>query len=261
MSFNNIRNLLGLPQEDQDIYDVPRFEGSNPQRVPTPTPEMNLQNTAGQPAGLNEAAKNAISAFKMTSPMAYALDTAGNPQARGNVLEQVDPSHATGMADSTLLKFLKVNPEEFVNATKSAVQKRPLIKDFITQYEPKDLQGSKLFLTSDKASGLAVKPDLDISSVFSLEKGRGNQLVEKSLAEGGKKLDAFEGYLTNELYPRHGFLEYNRSPNWTPGNPDVVFMGQPDYLKNLIRKGLVPGNMKTPEEAARYLALKKKLGM
>ena len=81
----------------------------------------------------------------------------------------------------------------------------------------------KTFLHPDKKSGFAVKPDGDIVSLFSTQKGRGDKLAQHAKKSGGSKLDAFDGYLP-KLYAKHGFKEHKREKNWTPGKPDVVYM-------------------------------------
>lgn len=53
--------------------------------------------------------------------------------------------------------------------------------------------------------------------------GYGSRLVSDALHNGAEVLDCFDGFLP-EFYARHGFHETSREPNWTPGEPDVVFM-------------------------------------
>lgn len=123
--------------------------------------------------------------------------------------------------------FINVKPGEFISAVDEAAKVNPKIKDFVTQYKPEELKDMQLVLTPDKQSGFLIKPDGEISSVFSAKKGMGDTLMNEAINRGGNKLDAFEGYLTNDLYPRHGFEEVNRIPNWSPGSPDVVYMKRP----------------------------------
>lgn len=63
----------------------------------------------------------------------------------------------------------------------------------------------------------------ELIGVFSDVKGRGDEIVEDAIFHGANTLDCFDGYLPG-FYERHGFTEVNRVPNWTPGEPDVVFM-------------------------------------
>jgi hypothetical protein len=106
-------------------------------------------------------------------------------------------------------------------------------------YPVEDYQGMKLFIAESGKSGFAIKPDGDIVSVFSMEKGSGRSVMEAAIAAGGKKLDAFDTILP-EFYGEHGFVEAARIPwndefspeGWNKdtfkkfnnGEPDVVMM-------------------------------------
>jgi hypothetical protein len=106
-------------------------------------------------------------------------------------------------------------------------------------YPTTDYQKMKLFLSESGKSGFAVKPDGDIVSVFSMEKGSGRSVMEAAIAAGGKKLDAFDTILP-EFYGDHGFVEAARIPwndeyspegwdkqtfqKYNNGEPDVVMM-------------------------------------
>jgi hypothetical protein len=105
-------------------------------------------------------------------------------------------------------------------------------------YPAEDYQGMKLFLADDGQSGVAVKPDGDIVSVFSTG-GAGRAVMELAVAAGGRKLDAFDTILP-EFYAPHGFKAVARTKwnddfapdEWSKetfsefndGQPDVVFM-------------------------------------
>lgn len=90
---------------------------------------------------------------------------------------------------------------------------------------------TRYYLSTDNQSGFATRPvadgvrwDRELVYVFSLERGRGDAIVRAAIDHGGATyLDCFEGHLT-DLYRRHGWAEYSREPNWTPGGPDVVYM-------------------------------------
>jgi hypothetical protein len=89
------------------------------------------------------------------------------------------------------------------------------------------------FLTGgyEFTGGFIVKASGELVGVFSSQPGRGDELVDAALKAGATHLDCFDGYLT-EFYARHGFIEYDRSANWTPGEPDVVLMGLPSWIEN-----------------------------
>lgn len=90
----------------------------------------------------------------------------------------------------------------------------------------------RLFLAPDGKAGFALKGD-DIVSVFSQGGGRLRSIMDTALANGGQRLDAFDGFLP-KAYARLGFRETSRVPwdesqrpeGWTDdmGKPDVVFM-------------------------------------
>lgn len=98
------------------------------------------------------------------------------------------------------------------------------ISDATSEFSHVD--GTRYFLTDDLGSGFAIRPDGELVFVFSTVRGRGANIVSTAVKRGADRLDCFEGYLT-ELYARHGFVEYDRDDNWTPGGPDVVWMAIP----------------------------------
>lgn len=105
-------------------------------------------------------------------------------------------------------------------------------------YPAEDYRGMRLFLSRDGKSGVAIKPDGDIVSVFSAG-GAGRAVMELAVSAGGRKLDAFDTILP-EFYAPHGFRAVARTrwndefapSDWDKdtfrqfnnGEPDVVFM-------------------------------------
>jgi hypothetical protein len=105
-------------------------------------------------------------------------------------------------------------------------------------YPANDYAQMQLFVTKDGLSGVAVKPDGDIVSVFSTG-GAGRAIMELAVAAGGTKLDAFDTILP-DFYSAHGFVAVSRlkwddsqAPDgwdktvfgkFNNGEPDVVFM-------------------------------------
>ena len=104
----------------------------------------------------------------------------------------------------------------------------------------------RCFLSEDGLSGMAIKPDGDIVSVFVNPNAnfgttlrRGHALVELAKQNGGTKLDAFDTYLPN-FYKKHNFVETGRDSwneqykpegwnkefysKYNNGEPDVVYM-------------------------------------
>lgn len=118
---------------------------------------------------------------------------------------------------------------EFHNALHAASAVNPKIKENVEFHPPEKLQHMKTFLSADKHSGYAIKPDGELTAVFSGKKGRGDAILRHATSQGAKHLNAFEGHLTN-LYGKHGFKEHRREKNWTPGGPDIVHMKRSENM-------------------------------
>ena len=129
------------------------------------------------------------------------------------------------------------NAQQFEKAITDNKAKHPF-GAAVYVYPAQDYQGMKLFMADDGKSGVAVKPDGDIVSVFSTG-GAGRAVMELAVSAGGRKLDAFDTVLP-EFYAPHGFKAVARTKwnddfapdEWSKetfsefngGQPDVVFM-------------------------------------
>lgn len=129
------------------------------------------------------------------------------------------------------------NAQQFEKAIADNKAKHPF-GAAVYVYPAQDYRGMKLFLADDGQSGVAVKPDGDIVSVFSTG-GAGRAVMELAVSAGGRKLDAFDTVLP-EFYAPHGFKAVARTKwnddfapdEWSKetfsefngGQPDVVFM-------------------------------------
>lgn len=71
--------------------------------------------------------------------------------------------------------------------------------------------------------GFIVKQDGELIALFSMVRRSGDELVRQAIERGANRLDCFDGYLVG-FYERNGFMVTERVANWTPGEPDVVFM-------------------------------------
>lgn len=120
-------------------------------------------------------------------------------------------------------------------------------------YPPEEYSKMKLFIAKDGLSGVAVKPDGDIVSVFSHSDSKaGRAAMELAISAGGKKLDCFDTILP-AYYSAHGFRAVSRlkwddsqaPEGWDKntyakhnnGQPDVVFMVyDPSYFGQYSKK-------------------------
>ncbi|WJN63094.1 acetyltransferase [Streptomyces phage phiScoe3] len=119
--------------------------------------------------------------------------------------------------------YFKVGHRLYTQALRSARAQSELIAGATSS--PEEMPASyRYYLADDLLSGYGVAGDGTLVGVFSLVKGRGEDLVWSSiLHHGADRLDCFDGFLP-DYYKRFGFAEYERVPNWTAGEPDVVFM-------------------------------------
>lgn len=108
---------------------------------------------------------------------------------------------------------------------------------YVTAYEPEDYDGFKtLFLDESGLSGVGVKQDGDIVSVFKSEKSpykkATSNLLLNALDVGGNKLDNFDGALSS-FYADHGFIPVARvafDRNYAPENWNYELFGEPDVI-------------------------------
>ncbi|MFE3589427.1 hypothetical protein ACFXOY_18140 [Streptomyces niveus] len=122
-----------------------------------------------------------------------------------------------------ILQVYNVHHAIYVGALRQARRLSELIAGATSRPEEMPADHS-YYLTDDFQSGFGVAKDGTLVGLFSLIKGRGEELVWDAVAhKGAKRLDCFDGFLTG-YYRRFGFAETERIPNWTSGEPDVVFM-------------------------------------
>lgn len=121
------------------------------------------------------------------------------------------------------MKILTVHPESFLGCLEAAREGSWRIAAATTPADELRVHGALTRLSDDGLSGYAVQPDGELVGVFSLVRGRGDELVTDAIANGATHLDCFDGYLV-DFYRRHGFGVHRREANWNPGGPDVVYM-------------------------------------
>lgn len=131
--------------------------------------------------------------------------------------------------------------EQFLESLNSST-----IKPFLSKYTAEELKNHNVqtYQLNGYHIGYALKPDedgVDIISVHNNEpniKGVGDALIESAKANGGTKLDHYDGFLS-DLYSKHGFEEYDRykwddqyaDPNW-----DYEKYGRPDVILRKLKK-------------------------
>lgn len=115
----------------------------------------------------------------------------------------------------------RVHRDDFVIHYNNALAELGALADYLTPTHELDTQGV-FYLGAGGTMGFAIVGG-DIRYLFSTYKGKGNHLVKQAKLKGGYKLDCFDGYLVS-LYSKHGFTEYKREPNWTAGEPDLVYL-------------------------------------
>lgn len=127
----------------------------------------------------------------------------------------------SAVSEAGVIVWSVVPVDTFRKAFEQAREESSAIADATSPFE--HVACTMYVLSHDGRSGYALRPDMELVYVFSLERGRGDRLVNHAVTYGAARLDCFDGYLPS-LYARHGFREVSREPNWTPGGPDVVYM-------------------------------------
>ncbi len=93
----------------------------------------------------------------------------------------------------------------------------------VTRYSLDQTRGIRFYLSQDGLSGFGITKDQELVNLFSPEHGRGHDAVQQAIAQGAEHLNCFDTWLVS-FYKKHGFVEYRREANWTPGEPGIVYM-------------------------------------
>lgn len=122
-------------------------------------------------------------------------------------------------------RFRLVGADHFRADLAAARDDRPAVADATSA--PDELpDGAAYYVTADGRAGFGVADGGELIGVYSVDRGNGDAILRAAIAAGARRLDCFDGYLP-AFYARHGFRETDRTPNWTPGGPDVVYMVRP----------------------------------
>jgi hypothetical protein len=124
--------------------------------------------------------------------------------------------------------FSNVKMPYFRGAFERAREDSDLIREATSEFSPE--RGTRYYSWSNgfEHAGFAIRSDGELVFVFSTVKGKGDEIVTAAIEHGATYLDCFDGHLT-ALYGRHGFYPVATVPNWTPGQPDVVYMALEGY--------------------------------
>jgi len=123
------------------------------------------------------------------------------------------------------MQYYKITFDSFIHGLTNAQEARERIKGATTPaHEIKD-EGQACYISKDILSGFMVSETGELTSLYSLKAGRGDDMVYQAMKRGACHLDCFDGYLV-EFYKRNGFVVTGRHPNWIAGGPDVVYMGR-----------------------------------
>jgi hypothetical protein len=144
----------------------------------------------------------------------------------------------------------KADYEEFVKMRDKTPEH---LQQYLSHYTAEELMasGTRLFLSGDKQTGVGVATDGDLQNLFSLNH-HGSWGVREAIRQGATKLDCFEGKLPG-FYSKFGFTEYKREKNWTPGGPDVVYMGLKTKRKTMKEDDKEKEKMKHYQDLDKYL--------
>lgn len=128
------------------------------------------------------------------------------------------------------MQVRKVSAQEFFHAFGNAYRDSPDIAAACSS--PYDLRealltkGGQAFLTKGGMAGFIVMQDGELTGLYSVIKGQGDDLVQIAVQNGARKLDCFEWPKLVALYERHGFLKRKREKNWNGVGPNVVYMSR-----------------------------------
>ena len=129
------------------------------------------------------------------------------------------------------MTYTESNKTEFVKARNNLSNDKAVFVTPYTESEYEDMKAT-CYLSENKKSGYAIKPDGDLISVFSLEAGNGMFIVASAIKNGATKLDCIGKELVR-FYNKFGFREYDRwtwNDEYAPAGWDYEQNGRPDIV-------------------------------
>jgi len=139
----------------------------------------------------------------------------------------ITPASEVHASASPSARFNQVGARQFRDCVENVVQASPFHREHLSI--KKNYSNFDCWLSEDRTAGFAVSPNLELVNVFSMLRGCGSQLMAFAVTRyPDLHLNCYAGEKLESLYRNFGFEEYRRTPNWTPGQPDVVFMRRGD---------------------------------
>lgn len=263
------------PGEQDDAQQLFTFKGNSTKGVSDSKSGVSQKEQGvGNGTGNESASGNSVSegsggVAEKSQPGLGKLDGSGNPDGNGVGVELADGSKPQLLNDGKTLehdertqalkdKGIPVSDLYELDSSKSSKAFQAAISKLkennpyhasVYVYPEDEYSKMRLFLNSDGTAGVALKGD-EIVSVFvqpgSKDKGSGQSLISQAVAQGGKRLDAYDTVLP-KIYAKEGFVAVARTPwndtyapdgwdkktysKFNGGEPDVVFMKyEPDSL-------------------------------
>lgn len=125
--------------------------------------------------------------------------------------------------EAPALCFNRIGAAQFRRVVGEVVAISPFYRNNLSIKET--YEGYDCWLSRDGKAGFAVSPDQELTNVFSLAKGYGQFLMAFATREYDLlHLNCLAGNHLEKFYGAHGFEVARREPNWTAGEPEVVFM-------------------------------------
>lgn len=225
-----IQNLMRAAQENESSYVESQevFATVREQLVDTGryTPE--------QASALSQV----VPAYMTVYAQENGISVAEAYQRTGLVIEGPQTGRAEALRREGAEVFEQSTPEQaakFAARLAEAKAARP-VGAAVGQYDVESYEGMDTYLLDDGRAGFAVTPDGTLVSVFkhpdsTIGKAM-DMIVPMAIRAGATKLDAFEGFLT-EQYARFGFEEVDRlkwDDQYAPEGWDKETMGTPDVV-------------------------------
>jgi len=188
--------------------------------------ELGILKEEAPPGGLEEVTFNSLS----------AIDFFLKDGERSSLEEQGEVAFRISQASTPDGQVI----EDFFESLYSGQR-----SEFLSYYSKEELASMTLFLVDGHNAGFAIKTDGDIVSVHNNSSLRGlsSLFMNKAKAQGGTKLDHFDGFLSG-LYRKYGFNnvseiyqwdEQYKPKGWNYDTIDLLNPSQSVYAETLLK--------------------------